>query len=617
MVALKHQIGKMLLCAVLSGSAVARADTPPSAEAGKDTLQTASSAVSDTRKRRIAAANRGSNVFGILVSEMALGKGDARGALRAYMVLLERTRSPEIADRAMEIAVALRDRETADRIYQSRLAADAEKQHPGWPRADWMRAFVHQDDRQLAAIFDRALSQASAHERGRMFLQMAQIAADRATAVPVLFESVAAQAQQYAEMPEAAVARVAFSLVGGRDKEAASGLAHLVQTDEHLSPFSLTTLSLLEKRRPDMLARFWQQQADSLPPAWQKQRIAYLLDNQRAADAFAALDRLPAEYADGELYFAAAQAAEQSRAGEETIQRYLDKAFHAAEPEMRNRIALLSAARLFEQGKPDASRQWIGRVDVLPDSEADITIVRLMLDMRQERWADAERSARKLNTLKAAGRSAEFFSWDNLYEAELALALRQSNPAEALKRLNRLYRAAADGNSPVLDDILMERGILYADKIGHAAKAVADFRELLKRHPDNPQVKNSLGYTMLYLPHADTDAALKLILEAYRALPLSAAVNDSLGWAYFKKGEPEKALHYLSFAFQNAEEGEIAAHLGEVLWHLGRKDEAREVFRQGAAWSGGQKILHDTLRRLGLSKPSAAAAKAVKPKRKH
>ncbi|MDO4696269.1 MAG: hypothetical protein Q4A49_01850 [Neisseria sp.] len=565
----------------------------------------------ETKNRRIAAAARGSNVFGILVSEMALGRGDVRGALHAYIVLFERTKSPEIAGRALEIAVALRDRAAAERIYQSWLAEDEEKTHPGWQRADWLRALADKDYHRLAATFAGVLSQASERERGRMFLQTAQIAADHAAAVPVLLDTVVAQAEQYADMPEAAAALTAFAVSNGKDDAVAAGLARLVRTDGHFSPFSLATLRLLEKRRPELLVRFWQQlQAEELPASWQKQRIVYLLDKKRTGEAFAALDKLSSEYADSELYFSAAQAAEESGAGEALVQRYLDKAFHAAEPEMQSRIALLAAARLFEQGRFDASEQWINRADASPSLKADRMIARLMLAVRQERWSDAERSVRKLYALKNARHSIELFTWNNVYEAELALVVRKHNSAEALKNLNRLYRAvAADGNSSLLDDILMERGILYADKIGNAAKAVADFRELLKRNPDNPLLKNSLGYTMLYLSDADTDAALKLILEAYRELPLSAEVNDSLGWAYFKKGEREKALHYLTFAFQNAEEAEIAAHLGEVLWSLGRKDEARAVFRRGESFSGGQKILRDTLRRLGLSKPTAPAAK--------
>ena len=53
---------------------------------------------------------------------------------------------------------------------------------------------------------------------------------------------------------------------------------------------------------------------------------------------------------------------------------------------------------------------------------------------------------------------------------------------------------------------------------------------------------------------------------------------DSFGWLQFKLGKLGSALDYLERAYTKQQEGEIAAHLVEVLWVLGRKEEARKIF---------------------------------------
>ena len=54
----------------------------------------------------------------MLNSELALQKGDAASALFTYILTLHRTKSPEVAERALEMAVSLNAFEQAEAIYQ-------------------------------------------------------------------------------------------------------------------------------------------------------------------------------------------------------------------------------------------------------------------------------------------------------------------------------------------------------------------------------------------------------------------------------------------------------------------------------------------------------------------
>lgn len=97
--------------------------------------------------------------------------------------------------------------------------------------------------------------------------------------------------------------------------------------------------------------------------------------------------------------------------------------------------------------------------------------------------------------------------------------------------------------------------------------------------PEEPLVLNYLGYAKLER-REDLDEAAALIREAVRRDPDNAAIQDSMGWAYFVRGEHDAAIPYL----ERAAEGEpadplIHEHLGDAYYSAGRRLEARHAWR--------------------------------------
>ena len=70
-------------------------------------------------------------------------------------------------------------------------------------------------------------------------------------------------------------------------------------------------------------------------------------------------------------------------------------------------------------------------------------------------------------------------------------------------------------------------------------------------------------------------------------MPDDPAIIDSMGWVLYKLGEYEEAIRYLRKALSKMNDAEIVAHLGEVLWVSGNRQEAIEV------WSRGQEAFPD------------------------
>ena len=63
-------------------------------------------------------------------------------------------------------------------------------------------------------------------------------------------------------------------------------------------------------------------------------------------------------------------------------------------------------------------------------------------------------------------------------------------------------------------------------------------------------------------------------------------------------GNREEALRLLRSAYATRPDVEIAAHLGEVLWAMGRRDEARAVWREARVRDAANDVLRETLARL-------------------
>ena len=129
------------------------------------------------------------------------------------------------------------------------------------------------------------------------------------------------------------------------------------------------------------------------------------------------------------------------------------------------------------------------------------------------------------------------------------------------------------------------------------------FRKILVADPDSTAALNALGYTL-----ADRTTryqeALELIDRARTAEPDNAAIVDSYGWVLYRLGRKEEALVELRRAWGLMKDAEIGAHIGEVLWVLGRHDEARRYFDEARKLDPENRSLRRTLERLGLPEPA-------------
>jgi len=138
---------------------------------------------------------------------------------------------------------------------------------------------------------------------------------------------------------------------------------------------------------------------------------------------------------------------------------------------------------------------------------------------------------------------------------------------------------------------------MIAESMDQLDKMEQDLRKIITLYPDSAMAYNALGYTL-----ADRgirlDEALKLVLKAYQLSPEEPAILDSLGWVYYRMGDFKKAEIFLRKAYQRFPDAEIAAHFGELLWQMDKKEEAKTIWNKALLDNPDHEILRKTMDRF-------------------
>ncbi len=212
----------------------------------------------------------------------------------------------------------------------------------------------------------------------------------------------------------------------------------------------------------------------------------------------------------------------------------------------------------------------------------------------QKRYAAILARQGKLAEARAAIRDvAELQSTD---------ALDKLNAEAQLLRDNHEYAAAhqllveASARYPNDTELVYDLAMM-AEKLGKSDEMEQLLRRVIDSKPDYHHAYNALGYSLadrnIRLPEAR-----QLIQQALKIAPDDPFIMDSLAWVEFRSGNSTEAIRLLQGAFQARPDAEIAAHLGEVLWSVGQKDQASAIWKEGSGLNPQNETLRDTMQRL-------------------
>ncbi|MGH6875467.1 MAG: tetratricopeptide repeat protein [Aestuariivirgaceae bacterium] len=229
-------------------------------------------------------------------------------------------------------------------------------------------------------------------------------------------------------------------------------------------------------------------------------------------------------------------------------------------------VAQILLGNIFEStGRYDKAIEaydLVSKTDVLQSKAA----IEIAVNLHQlER---AEEALEKISAVLAAD-PANYDAW--LTKADfLRDAKRFTEAAEAYTRALSLV-ATPDRNHAL---VYYFRGIAY-ERSQQWDKAEVDFRKSLALLPDQANVLNYLGYSMVD-KRVNLTEALQMIRKAVELKPNDGYIVDSLGWAHYQLREYEEAVKHLERAVElRPEDPIINEHLGDAYWRAGRRLEAR------------------------------------------
>jgi len=213
---------------------------------------------------------------------------------------------------------------------------------------------------------------------------------------------------------------------------------------------------------------------------------------------------------------------------------------------------------------------------------AQVRRARLLADLGQ---LDA---ARKLLSEARVGTSAERIQL-TIAEAGLMREAKQTQAAFDLLE-------TAFATQPEQPELLYESALL-AEKLGRFDLLEARLRKLIELRPDSAQAYNALGFSFAERNERLPEAR-QLIDKALHLAPDDSFILDSLAWVLYRQGDLPGALQHLQRAYAQRSDPEIAAHLGEVLWMLGRIDEARLALHEAQQKHPANEALADAVKKF-------------------
>jgi tetratricopeptide (TPR) repeat protein len=565
---------RLLTVAVLSISTLSACAQAPRPE-GKDAPRAERKAITKDIKEL-----NEPTLYEFLLGEIALQRGEAQLAAQTYLDLAKRTRDPRVARRAVEIASQARLSDVA--IDAAKLWQEIEPTSPqalqiaaallvGAKRVDEAEPYLEkllvaegvnlengflQLNRLLSSNPDKAANLRVVRKLAALHPQLAQshfAIGQAANAAGEDDAALAAARRAQALRPdwEQAVLLEAQILQKRSPGAAVKRLGDYVEKNPQ-SPdarLNYARALVLDKRYAEARQQFQSVLAASPRNAEVVYAVGVLAlqlkDYTVAEDSFKRLLGMRYRDPDGVRYLLG-QVAEEQKRWPQAIQWYeqIQEGDHALPARMR------TAGAMAKQGKLDEARKFLQQVAADgPADEAQLTIAEAQL-------------------LRDANRHGEAFKL----------------LAEALQK------------QPEQPELLYDYA-LTAEKLERFDLLETNLRKLIEVRPEHAHAYNALGYSFAER-NLRLSEARKLIEKAIELAPEDYYIVDSLGWVQYREGDLKGAAATLRRAYGGRPDAEIGAHLGEVLWKLGEREEARRIWQEAQKSAPENETLLKTIKKF-------------------
>jgi tetratricopeptide (TPR) repeat protein len=518
-------------------------------------------------------------LFDILLGEIAGQRGRLDVSAPAYLEAALNSNDPRVAERAIQIATFAQQYDIALKAARHWLALDSSNVEAR--KVVTALALKLGDTDEVIAQLDYLIRTSANPQEG---FQLATVIlaqhADKTAALAAI-EKLAAR---YPDNVDArlAVCRIAILAEDLDRAQTAVDQALRLQPDLPQALILKAQILIRQDKKPQALQIL--ETAVAQQPQSADLHLAYgrmLLDAgdlQGSREQFRAVVKLSPDNTDA-IYSLALLELEtgQLESGEQHLKQLLE-----VEDKQQSVYYYLGYAAQ-QRGDVEAALEWYGKVE------------------EGEYWTQARLRMAKI--LAAQGRLDEV-------RKEMQ-ELRRNNPENAVdyyliegqvlsdlamyQEAYALYAEALESN-PQDEDLLYAQA-LVAEQLDRVEVAEQYMRQILEQDPDNVRTLNALGYTLADRTDRYAEAR-QLIEKAYAQKPDDPAIIDSMGWVQYRLGNLEEARRYLQQAYDMTGDGEIGAHLGEVMWMQGDQAGARRVWQESLKSAPDNPVIKEVINRF-------------------
>lgn len=519
-------------------------------------------------------------LYELLLGEIALQRGDPALAARTYLDLARKVRDPRIARRAVEVANQARMPELG--LEAARTWYELEPQ--SLPALQILAALLVSSRRidEAEPLLEKLLAAPGVMPQNG-FMQLGRLLAgnpDKAANLRV----VKKLAGRYPELANAHYAVGQAALAAGEDAEAGEAARRALALRPDWEAAALLESQALQKRSPAEAAKRLGEFVERNPGS-REGRLNYaraLVLDKRYAEARKQFETLlAANPGNAEVVYAVGLLAHQLKdypTAEQNMKRLLGMGWRDPNA-VRYQLGQIAE----EQKQWPEALKWYGQID-----EGEHLMSARM------RSAHAMGKQGKIDEARAFLRRVAQDHPEQLVQLVVAEAqvLREAN------RHREAYEVLAEAlkKDPEQPELLYDSA-LTAEKLERFEELEANLRKLIQVRPDHAHAYNALGYSF-----ADRNTRLpearKLIEKALELAPEDFFIIDSMGWVQYREGDLKGAAATLRRAYNGRPDAEIGAHLGEVLWMLGEREEARRIWDEALKSGPDNETLQKTIQRL-------------------
>ena len=519
--------------------------------------------------------------YNLMVAEIALNQGNTEVAVKHYLDVALTQDNPEIAERAVRVAVYGQDLEAAIIAAQRWIELDPSRIEA---RQVIAAIYVRQDKIQEAFTYLDDLIQTSELDDAQLFPPLLGILAREKNANTVLAVSLLIAQKN----PDRAYAQYLHGMLSAQNGRAEAALEYIdrsIALQEIEGVHATRAKILLGLGRSDEAVLSLSKAVENDPDD-QALRLTYarllvdIKDYEKARIQFEKLHMASPD--DAELLYTLGLLSLESQRLDDA-EKYMMK---LVELNQREGEAQYYLGRIFENRKQyDAAIEWYKKVHV-GDYKFDAQLrIADMLGISGR----TDEAVQHLDAILKGSQSDGSLVRIYIAKGELLRAARRYE--EAMTVFNTALEIVP-GNS----DLLYSRA-LVAERLGRIDMLEADIKLILKTEPNNAHALNALGFTLA--DQTDRyEEAYAYIKRAIEINPDDAAIIDSWGWIHYRLGDYEKAIELLRKALSRFDDAEIASHLGEVLWVSGKQDEARSIWQKALKKSPDAPALQSVMQRF-------------------